>query len=312
MLTIDAQLELFKKQFPQEKVKSVQLRQGQDHSVLEINHTWMCKSSKNEEGVALLEREVRLLELLKNKITTAIPVPIYYEYNFLVYKKIPGSPLFSYMFYHLGKKQQAKLIFDVAEFLLQFHQALTLEQIQELGLTKSNWPWSAEKLQAQRHYLQNQPEMLDVFDNIMKMYEHEVLTEMSPTLIHNDMGMKNIIVDPLTGQLRGVIDFTDIAFDDPCLDLRMRRENALDFSKAVSLVYAMKGGVRCSAEKLYSYYFATEFSRYFQLREQGDIKQAQEVFNEIIRVLQGFLDVHEDCRKTGTCIHGQPQVAVQG
>ena len=164
MLTIDARVELFKKQFPKEKVVSVQERQGTDHSVLEINHTWMCKSSMTQEGVALLDREARLLKLLQGKVATQIPVPVHYEENFLVYKKIAGSPLISYAFYRLGNKQRSKLILEVAQFLSQLHTALSVDEIASLHLAKSDWPWSFEKLQAHRHHLDQNKDLLEEID----------------------------------------------------------------------------------------------------------------------------------------------------
>jgi serine/threonine protein kinase len=309
MITIDARLELFKKQFPKEKIKSVQERQGSDHSVLEINHTWMCKSSITEQGVALLDREVQLLKMLQGKVTAAIPVPLHYENNFLVYKKIPGSPLIAYTFYRLGNKQQSKLVFDVAQFLSQLHTALTPEEIASLNLKKSDWPWSFEKLQAHRHYFDDKKDLADVFDSIMKIYEEEAVVPFQPTLIHNDMSIKNIIVDPLTGQLRGVIDFTDMAFDDLNLDLRMRRENPIGYVKAVAFVYAMINKTEQNAQKMYAYYFATEFSRYFQCLEDGKSKEAQDVLNAIIKSIREFLTSHDDCKDGDeACGHSQSEV----
>lgn len=310
MVTIDARLELFKKQFPKEKITSVQERQGSDHLILEINHTWMCKSSKTQEGVALLEREARLLELLEGKISVAkIPVPVHYEENFLVYKKIPGSPLISYAFYRLGNKQRSKLIFEVAQFLSQLHTALSPEEIASLHLTKTDWPWSVEKLQAHRHHLEDNKDMLEVFDSIMKMYEDDLSEPSEKALIHNDMDIKNIIVDPLTGQLRGVIDFTDAAFDDIAFDLRMRRNNPIEFVRAVSLVYAMIQKTPQSPQKLYGYYYATEFSRYFQYKEEGKTADAQKTFNEIVKSIREFLKSHDACNDTeGACSHGRGEV----
>ena len=304
MLTIDARLELFKKQFPKEKITSVQERQGTDHYVLEINHTWMCKSSKTQEGVALLEREAQLLTMLQGKISaTAIPVPLHYQENFLIYKKIPGSPLISYAFYRLGNKQRSKLILEVAQFLSQLHTALSPEEIASLKLAKTDWPWSVEKLQAHRHHLENNKDMLEVFDSIMKMYEDDISQPCDQTLIHNDLAIRNIIVDPLTGQLRGIIDFADAAFDDVAFDLRMRRDNPIEFVRAVSLVYAMINKTEQSAQKLYGYYFATEFSRYFEQMEAGKTADAQKTFNEIVKSIRDFLKSHDDCQDE-TCAHG--------
>jgi len=267
VLTVDARLELFKKQFPKEIIKVVQEREGQDHSILEINHTWMCKSSKTQEGIALLEREFNLLQMLQGKISTRIPVPLHYEENFLVYAKIPGSPLIAYTFYRLGNKQKMKLVFEVAQFLSQLHAALTSEQIASLHLTQTDWPWSPEKLQSHRHYLEDQQELLGVFDNLMKIYHDVRALAFEQKLIHNDLNFRNIIIDPMNGQLRGIIDFTDIAFDDTAFDLRLRRENPIDFVKPLGLAYAAMNKTKHSDDKMYSYYFATEFSRYFKYKQ---------------------------------------------
>lgn len=310
-MTIDARLELFKKNFPKEKIKSVQEREGSDHSVLEINHTWMCKSSKTEEGVALLDREVQLLTMLQGKITTQIPVPLYYAENFLVYKKIPGSPLIAYAFYRLGHKQRSKLILEIAQFLSELHKALTPEEIASLQLKKSDWPWSFEKLQEHRHHIHDNKDLSEVFDSIMSIYKDELAIPSEPTLIHNDMSIKNIIVDPLTGQLRGVIDFSDIACDDPNLDLRMRRENPIDYVKAVNFVYSMINTTEQNAQKMYAYFFATEFSRYFQYLEDGNTKDAQVTLREIIKSIQEFLTSHDDCKDgDGPCAHSQSDTEI--
>jgi serine/threonine protein kinase len=306
VLTIDARVELFKKQFPKEKITSIQERQGADHSVLEINHTWMCKSATTQQGVALLDREVQLLKLLQGKITTQISVPVCFEENFLVYKKIPGSPLISYAFYRLGNKQRSKLILEVAQFLSELHKALQPEEIASLHLTKSDWPWSIEKLQEHRHHLHENKDLLDVFDNIMDIYQEELAVPAAATLIHNDMDIKNIIVDPLTGQLRGIIDFTDVAFDDVHLDVRMRRDNPIEFVKAVAFVYAMINKTEPNAQKMYGYYFATEFSRYFQCLEENKTKEAQDTLNGIIKSIREFLTSHDDCNDE-SCAHGQQQ-----
>jgi len=303
MFTTQSQLDAFKRSFPQEKIVAMQERQGADHNVLEINHTWICKSAKTQAGIALLEREVQLLKMLQGKITTQIPMPVVYESNFLVYKKIPGSPLISYLFYHMSPKKQMKLASDVAQFLHELHIACDESEIKKLGFEQTDWPWSPEKLQAQRHLLADKEEMVAVFDGIMQIYEQACQQPQYKSLIHNDMSMKNIIVDPLTGLLRGVIDFTDVAYDDFGFDLRMRRENSIDFVKMVAMAYMMDGKSQFSPEKLYGYYFATEFSRYFELVQQEKVQEAQKLFHEIVKSANSLLVAHDDCKEKGSCSH---------
>ncbi len=302
MMTIDARLELFKKQFPKEKITSVQERRGDDHSVVEINHTWMCKSALREQDIPALEKEVQLLTMLENKITTQVPVPVHYEHNFFVYKKIMGSPLIAYTYYRMGKKQQAKLAFQVAEFLLELHAALSAEQIASLQLAQSDWPWSVEKLQEYRHYMDDNQDVVEIFDKVMKVHAEEMQASFVPTLIHNDMDLKNIIIDPLTGVLRGIIDFADMAYDDPALDLRMRSSNPLPFSTAVAMVYSLLTKKEQRLEKLHSYYFATEFSRYLDALAQGDQEQAQQCLGVIVESIREIMNQDDAC-DDGPCAH---------
>lgn len=310
MMTIDARLELFKQQFPHQKITSVQEREGTDHSVLEINHTWMCKSSKTQEGIARLAREAQLLELLQGKITATIPVPLYYTENFLVYKKIPGSPLIAYSFYRFSSKRRSLLAFEVAQFLVELHKVLTPEEISFLGVTKSEWPWSWEKLQDHRHLVAENKDLAELFDNVLEVYKAELVEQVEPTLIFDDMNIRNIIVDSLTGQLRGIIDFADVALGDPQLDLRLRRENPVDFSRAVAFVYAMMHNTQPDPQKMYAYYFATEFSRYFDFLEKGNSKEAQATLHGIIGSIRDFLKSHDSCKDGQPCMHNPAQTEV--
>lgn len=289
MLSVDARIEIFKQQFPKEKIKSVQVRQGSDHEVIEINHIWMCKSAKEEQGIAALAQEARVLKLLEGKISTKIPVPVYVSDNFLVYKKIAGSPLIPYAFYRFGAKTQSRLIFGVAQFLHELHNALTQEEIAFLDIKPTDWPWSVEKLESLRPLLQDNQMMVDVFDSIMKVYKEERSAVYMPALIHNDIAFSNIIVDPLTGKLHGIIDFTDVAYDDPAFDFRLRRENPVGYARSVATAHAMITGMPINIQKFYAYYFATEFSRYFQYVQADKLQEAKVVFQELVRAIHDFL-----------------------
>ena len=195
----------------------------------------------------------------------------------------------------------------MVDFLLQLHGALDQEKAESLGLTKAKLPWSLEKLQENRHYLEEQQDLLSVFDNMMKMYEAALQQDFKAALIHNNFSMNNVIVDSLTGQLRGIIDFTQMAYDDRALDLCLRHNNAIEFSKAITFVYELLNKSQESSSKIYSYYFATEFSRYFQYRQEDNIELAQATMRRIIESLRSFLVKHDNCADE-TCQHTVNQV----
>ncbi len=61
-------------------------------------------------------------------------------------------------------------------------------------------------------------------------------------------------------------------------------------------------------QKLYGYYFATEFSRYFQQLDEGSAQAAQVTLNAIIKSIRDFLSSHDDCKEgDGACAHDQSQ-----
>ena len=39
-----------------------------------------------------------------------------------------------------------------------------------------------------------------------------------PALVHNDIDERNVLADPATGELTGVIDFGDVVIGDPAID----------------------------------------------------------------------------------------------
>ena len=304
MMTTEKQLELFKKQFPQEKIISVQERSGQDHFVLEINHIWICKSAKKEDEIYKLEREVRLLNLLKNRITTvAIPSPVHYEENFLVYKKIAGSPLIVYTINTMGQKPRVQLFDTIAKFIYELHHALTEDEIKSLNLQPSDWPWSLEKLEAQRSLIENNEKKIEVFDYVMNNCKDLFVNHTKKlSLIHDDLQLKNFIINPITYKLNGVIDFADIAFDDFLLDLKIRRDMPMQMSEFIAFLYKQYAKEHYSIDPLYGYFFMTEFSRYFQTLEEQGQEQAEVVFNEILQMMHTIAQYFDADKKQKTAM----------
>src|SRR3990167_6748562 len=175
-------LDLFKKLFPTEEIKTVTENQGAEHYILEINDIWICKISKNL-GSPSLEIESNLLKLLPDKLKTRIPIVEYYEPNFLVYKKIPGIELTNEIYQNLNQTQRDKLAYDIAYFLHELHNSLSVEDAKKIGVTKNNWPWSPEKLIQQAHFIED-AELKEIFQTFINSYS-EIRKNNKTMLIHN-------------------------------------------------------------------------------------------------------------------------------
>ena len=228
-------LELFKKLFPTEEIKSVSENQGAEHYILDINDLWICKISKNIESSGL-EIEANLLKSLHSKLKTKIPIVEYYESGFLIYKKIPGVELTNEIYEGLSKKQKDKLAYDIAFFLYELHNSLSIDDAKTIGLTKNNWPWPSEKL-IQQAFLIEDAELKKIFQTFIKTYSY-LRKEDKVTLVHNDMILRNIIIDARAGLLSGVIDFTDAALDALYIDLRLNYMSIPDLNESIAKNYA--------------------------------------------------------------------------
>ena len=233
-------LALFKKLFSNEQLISVKEMEGSDNHILEINNEWICKNSKTKGLETKIQLEVKLLKLLEGKLKTRIPIVKYYEQNVLIYKKISGIELTIDFYNKLSQKQKEKLAYDIAYFLHEFHNILNAEELKKLGLTKTDWPWSPAKL-LQEVYLIEDIELQEIFKSFIKDYE-QIRHEYTAKLIHNDLKPENIIIDQKTGDLSGIIDFTDVAIDDPYLDLRMRYSGIPKFVESIAKEYAKLSG----------------------------------------------------------------------
>lgn len=270
-------LMLFQQLFPAEKIITVIENQGMEHYILEINDTWICKVAKNSDHGLAVENKV--LQFLQGKLQTTIPVVVHYEPGFLVYRKIVGQELSVENYAHLTQAQKTKLTGDIAIFLQELH-ALDLAEVMALGLDCCNWPWCAQQLISQADLITDRV-MQQLFENFIPRYLG-LKPEYAPVLIHNDLIIRNIIVDTKTGDLNGIIDFTDVAIGDRYLDLRLRWNSIPELVENVAIEYARLTSIKLELERIYIYYLATEFSRYLQLMQACETGKLTEVEARII------------------------------
>lgn len=184
------------------------------------------------------------------------------------YKKIPGTELTADFYHHLNAHEKEDLAHDIAYFLYELHNSLDTFQCQQLGLHATGWPWDADTLQQERVYLDDLV-LIDIFDQFVQQYKQFKESVATTTLIHNDMIVRNIIVDETTKKLSGIIDFTDVALDDPQLDLRLNYTSIPSLSESIAHHYGKLNHKTINLKKIYSYYVATEFSRYEQHKKEN-------------------------------------------
>ena len=110
--------------FPSLTIGSVELNQdGLTNDVLIINNELVCRFPKNDTWAqALLDNELKVLDLLRAHLDIPIPEVEYRAEDFVVYRFINGTPLQRNDILVLDEQGQEQVVNQLATFLRQMHE----------------------------------------------------------------------------------------------------------------------------------------------------------------------------------------------
>jgi len=199
---------------------------------------------RNHFGINLLENEKRKLDVLNDswvksplftpnikfprveKIHNKLPIP------FSAYSMIPGVSL-ERLYRDLDFKVQKKIAKEIRLFLDFFHSGEFLEiYLQHFPEEKGNSPqiyrnhWE-KKLEFVRNKISRILTPLDrkwleeLFEAFLAQSE---CFKFNPTVTHGDFDSSNILYNPQTGSISGIIDFEDCKVGDPAVDMLFYNE----------------------------------------------------------------------------------------
>ncbi|OHA21551.1 MAG: hypothetical protein A2849_03975 [Candidatus Taylorbacteria bacterium RIFCSPHIGHO2_01_FULL_51_15] len=233
--------------------------EGADNTTIEVNREYVFRfPRKGREHRHSFEEENKVLKALRGKTTTRLP-EIEFEgktYQWSGYKKIPGVQLKDVK-EELTDTQREQLAKDAALFLFELHNALPISEAAEFGLKRPRGGPSREKLSDIRQLVNREfpdEEMREFLLSSIDRYEH-MLGEASPPqgLLHGDFHPGNIVVNPDTNRLNGVIDFGEVAIGDVYVDFAYQFARDKDFAKAMMEEYSRLSGVEFSEDKMKVY-----------------------------------------------------------
>jgi aminoglycoside phosphotransferase (APT) family kinase protein len=183
----------------------VEIEEGWDSSVLEIDGEWIVRLPRREEVREAVRSEARLLP----ELASALPVPVPRfeivedspEAFFVAYRKLPGEPL---------DDSAASLAPQIALFLAAL-QGFPRERASRVGIQRR-----ADVVERCRR------EVLPLLARDERRRADEMfdrfLSEESPkpVLVHGDLGPAHILHSGST--VTGVIDWSDACLGDPAVD----------------------------------------------------------------------------------------------
>jgi aminoglycoside 2''-phosphotransferase len=230
MRDVDTLLQTIQNVYPRLAIENVHLNQnGQYNDVLIVNGALVFRFAKFAEGIATLRHELAILTSIRNDITLAIPDPLYWHVEtetageaFIGYPILPGRPLWleDYQAIH-DPEALAYMAQQLAEFMRELH-SIPVAQAVPIALPTADTleEWTDLYHRIQHHLF---PHMRPAARRQVGHHFEDYLAnprryQFDPVLRHGDFGTGNLLYDPATLTITGVIDFGATALGDPAID----------------------------------------------------------------------------------------------
>lgn len=210
---------------------------GWDNDLYVVNGSLAFRFPKTEEVAKKVQKEMALLNELKEQMQTVLAVPDYKPHygsdgtlRCVSYEFLPGTS-----FQGRQSEQTAENAQLLGTFLSQLHRIRPTSKF-ETSRNKEYWVRFYEELQEKvvpQMEKSDQKAVKSVFESFLDDFKEEH----NATLIHGDLTLSNIIGQQ--GKAAGIIDFTDAHIGDASLDFAgFYWEYGPDFTKKVLGFYS--------------------------------------------------------------------------
>lgn len=216
---------LIQEQFPDLVISHIEpLGEGWDNIVFKVNHAYVFRFPRREEGVTLIAHEIRVMPYLSDKFLIPISYPRFighptdqYPYPFAGYDYLVGDAISDMDFSVLPKTQ---VLSQLAHFLRTIH-GLALNDIPEM-ITEDVGRMDYEpRAPVIAEGLETLEQAGDRFDKakLLLLVEHckAAFPAKNDCIVHGDLYSRHILVKD--HKISGIIDWGDMSLGCRAIDL---------------------------------------------------------------------------------------------
>ncbi|WP_029135974.1 phosphotransferase family protein [Nakamurella lactea] len=191
------------------------LDSGSDHDVYVVDGTLLIRFGR--DGAGSPEPEASLLRRLGGLLTVPVPQPVFSDERTgaLACRLLPGTPLLS-IARDIRNEWRAGVGAALGTMLADLHQLTT----DDLGGCPVDGAPPAESLaDAIRSFAEISTDVPAGLRGAMADFLDSRPPPPGPKVFsHNDLGIEHVLVEPATGSITGIIDWSDAAMCDPARD----------------------------------------------------------------------------------------------
>ena len=233
-------VESIRRAYPALPITAVELNeQGQNNDVLVVDGVWIFRFPRYAQALERLEIEAAILAAVEPYITLEIPVPVYLALEgrevgtaFLGYRRIEGEPLWRETYEALEHALERAATLDrlagqLAGFLRELHGVPVAEVAAAMAAAghelhrDDTYEVCADlyRRMGEKLFPHMRPDARDwAADHFETFLDRPANFEYEPVLKHGDFGTSNILIDPTSGRVRGILDFGGACLGDPAYD----------------------------------------------------------------------------------------------
>ncbi|MFX1418706.1 MAG: phosphotransferase family protein [Promethearchaeota archaeon] len=254
------------------------------YNVFEVKNQFIFripdKHFRNIDGVRLIQNEVKMLYHIQKYVSVSIPEPIYISLEedcpLMGYEKIEGSPL-SKCFYKASKDQKIKIAKEIGIFLSELHsnelfqEALKnkiVDNVFSCEKYKKDWQKFFEEIQKTVFHVLNSAQRKWITNLFDKFLNNEKNFDFKYTIIHGDFDISNIIVNPKTFKITGIVDFEESRIYDPAVDFLFYDEGNI-FLRNILSTY--KGHMDANFEYRMKFLYGWSFLAYIEFGMKNNL-----------------------------------------
>jgi len=249
---------------------SIEERDGR--SLARLPGERMAWFATNDEGRRKMAIERRVLQVIAARCTFAVPrvLVVGPSGDFDVRSVVPGlaEPWHFYERARSDRAFAASIGRALGAILAEQHARVSSADVEGWLPSRPDWPEPIDSIRERLPRVVSDRTLLDEILALLDDYEAVRVGEDERVLVHADLGLHNIAIDPETWGVRGVFDYEGAAFADRHHDFRYL---AFDFDDdsmlaAAISVYEPATGCSLSRERIVLYKAACAAS-YLALRD---------------------------------------------